>query len=165
MCTIKGSMFSELALLNKLKTREILSKKLGRYVGGYHFCDENVEPADHIFICCSLASQIWSLVCYFLGFFDPPERLTELYSSWVKLSFSSMMQYSAARMPVAAICWSFWAKRNTCIFLNKQSSVEGMARKAILLISDWSILCKGKEVSGLIELGDKLSRLFPFLDS
>ncbi|GJV79565.1 reverse transcriptase domain, reverse transcriptase zinc-binding domain protein [Tanacetum coccineum] len=41
-------------------------------------CDEEIETSKHLFIDCSIASQLWKLVCYWWGFYDYPKDICGL---------------------------------------------------------------------------------------
>ena len=83
-------------------------------------CFDMDESAEHLFISCAFARDIWRLVHFTFNIF-PPTSISNIFGSW--LNGIDKGSKARIRIGIAAILWALWNCRNDIIF-NKSSSTH-----------------------------------------
>ena len=133
----------------ELLTKDNLVKR--RWIGCMKcvFCDAD-ESAEHLFIKCTFARDIWRLVHFTFNIY-PPHSITNMFGSW--LNGIDKASKARIRIGVAAILWAIWNCRNDIVF-NKTTSTHYLQviHKACFWIHSWSLLLPADQ-RGLMDVG------------
>jgi ribonuclease HI/exonuclease III len=120
---------------NKLLTGDNLEK---RNIAGPHrcvLCNNNSETAQHLFMDCSFAKEVWGLILKDLQIsLHPQNSVAELFASWSHIypqripskSFWSKIWTAIPKY----VCWQIWLARNQQIFKEMRHSPMQVAAKA-----------------------------------
>ena len=121
----------------ELLTKDNLAKR--RWIGSMKcvFCDAD-ESAEHLFIKCTFARDIWILVHFTFNVY-PPTNIANMFGSW--LNGIDKVTKACIRIGVAAVLWAVWNCRNDIVF-NKTTYIHYLQviHKALYWINSWSFL-------------------------
>ena len=133
----------------ELLTKDNLAKRRWTGCKKCVFCDAD-ESAEHLFIKCTFARDIWRLVHFTFNVY-PPTSIANLFGSW--LNGIDRVTKARIRIGVAAILWALWNCRNDIVF-NKKNSTHYLQviHKACYWIHSWSFLLP-VEQRGLMDAG------------
>lgn len=133
----------------ELLTKDNLAKRRWTGCKKCVYCEED-ETADHLFIKCTFARDIWRLVHFTFNVY-PPTSISNMFGTWL----NGIDKVTKARIGngVAAILWAIWNCRNDIIF-NKKPSIHywQVIHKALYWINSWSFLLS-VEQRGLMDAG------------
>ncbi|XP_078150904.1 uncharacterized protein LOC144546233 [Carex rostrata] len=125
----KIKIFMWLVSQNRILTKSNLRKKGWDGDTTCVFCD-NDETANHLFLTCPLAMQIWQLWCPSRSITVGWSTITEIISYAVSLPAHHRTVFLIL---VSAICWTLWKHRNEICFQN--SKVKDARNINYLIIS------------------------------
>lgn len=99
-------------------------------------CDE-VEMAQHLFISCSIFSELWPLVCRWIGVYgvdplDPHQHFIQ----FIYLSGGSTKRRTFMQLVWLFCVYVIWSERNNKLFQNKVSNMHQLVDK-IKIHSYW----------------------------
>ena len=103
-----------------------------------HFCG-GLETVDHLFISCSAARLIWSVLRCAFNLNTIPDSMEGLFGTWLN-SFNAGKK-NMVLVGVAAVLWSIWNARNEICFDNKKiHDPMVLVHRVIHWINLWSML-------------------------
>lgn len=99
-------------------------------------CDEHIETSKHLFIDCSIASQLWKLVCYWWGFHDYPKDVCGLitWADSVDLNGSAKIWFDVV---VQSTTWIILRYRNKICFDSKPPRKDTLGDDIMILSHSW----------------------------
>eukprot|EP00253_Pinus_taeda_P008792 PITA_08792 len=120
---------------NKLLTGDNLAK---RNIAGPHrcaLCNSNLETAQHLFLECDFANQVWRHTLQNLQINIPPQNnVADLYANWNRIYPQRIPSKSFWKKIWTAIpkfvCWQIWLARNQQIFKEISHTPLKVASKA-----------------------------------
>ena len=135
---LKIKIFLWLTLRKSILTKDNLLRRGWKGNSLCHFCG-NLETVDHLFISCSTARMIWSILRCAFNFSKTPDSIQELFGTWLN-SFSKEKR-KMVLAGAAAILWTLWNARNAICFDNKKIHDPTIQIHMVIhWINSWSIL-------------------------
>lgn len=143
----KVEVFTWLAVLGKLNTRDFLSR-IGIVPIEENicpFCRDAEETIEHIFIQCSLIWGVWNELAKWWGLvWVLPSSIPHLFDQW-PLFVIGKLQKQVWYMLFFAALWTIWLERNNIVFNDKEFSRGDLLPLIICRVSTW-IKAKGLDI-------------------
>ena len=134
----ENNFFLWLSLRNSTLAKVNLIKRGWKGSANCHFCG-GVESTDHIFISCSVAKLIWSIMLCAFDVGRKPESVQDLFGGWLRRFVKK--KKSLIIVGIAALLWAIWNARNEICFENKKiHDPFVIIHRVTQLINSWAIL-------------------------
>ncbi|XP_015944732.1 uncharacterized protein LOC107469865 [Arachis duranensis] len=132
-------LFGWFVLVDRVNTKERLGK-IGVNILGDSLCvmcTKELESAEHLFLRCDVAWQVWCKWLRSLGReWVIPGTIREMFESWHGLH--NRQQGQQMWMTVFfAVIWNIWLERNARIFKNTRASLEVIHTKTVMSYTEW----------------------------
>ncbi|QHO17517.1 Putative ribonuclease H protein [Arachis hypogaea] len=132
-------LFGWFVLVDRVNTKERLGK-IGVNILGDSLCvmcTKELESAEHLFLRCEVAWQVWCKWLRSLGrAWVIPGTIREMFESWHGLH--NRQQGQQMWMTVFfAVIWNIWLERNARIFKNTRASLEVIHTKTVMSYTEW----------------------------
>lgn len=144
---LKIRIFLWLAKQNRILTRDNLSKRGWQGDQSCIFCHEQ-ETVSHLFLTCSMVSQIWHWIARYNNFVFTCVSLDDL---WDIGTCIPMKDDNLVMMIIGAVLWTVWLERNRLIF--KGGVAKGphtLGTQIIAFVKFWCSLQKYEAIEKLI---------------
>ena len=131
------AVIHQLALLKKLKTKDMLVKKglLPSQVNLCSFWAQQQNDIDHLLLNCQIAWSIWcNIAAGFEVQLTRQQRFRHFYEAWMSKSFHNTIRKKLFILAFFAVAWSLWTKRNKIVFEQQELDIQ-----ALQLIIRWRI--------------------------
>lgn len=128
-------MFTWLALLGKLHTKEKLANIIPQQENTCVLCGLHPESTNHLFIHCTFSWKAWALWTNIWDLkWSTPPTIRAAYDQWVSpLSGAHFKKVWASSFFV--IIWTIWKERNARCFENKSNSPNQLHDLVLLRLS------------------------------
>ena len=147
-------MFIWLTLRNSILTQDNLLRRGWRGTNSCYFCG-GIETVEHMFISCSVARLIWSVLSCTFNFGRKPNSIQDMFGIWLG-SFSKGKR-RLTLVGIAAIIWTIWNTRNAICFENKKlNDLVALIHMIVNWINSWAILQPKQESREDLIWGAKL---------
>ena len=125
-------------------------------------CKRNGESIDHLFLHCSLASDLWSMV---LGLFGVSWVMscTALGLLWCwQGSFGRHRNGCIWSIIPHCLLWCLWRERNSRYFKDTERSIPDLKLLFFRTLRDWLFALQNKSFPSFIDFLDSCNFLFDF---
>ncbi|XP_072066697.1 uncharacterized protein [Arachis hypogaea] len=132
-------LFGWFVLVDRVNINERLAK-IGVNILGDSLCvmcTKELESAEHLFLRCEVAWQVWCKWLRSLGReWVIPGTIREMFESWRGLH--NRQQGLKMWMTVFfAVIWNIWLERNARIFKNTRASLEVIHTMTVMSYTEW----------------------------
>ena len=118
-------------------------------------CKCNGKPVDHLFLHCSIAKDLWSMVFGLFGVsWVMPQSIVELLACWLGW-FGGHRNGIICRIIPHCLMWCLWKERNNRCFEDIERSIPDLKFFFFRTLLDWLSILQNHSFSSL----------FVFLDS
>ncbi|CAN1322722.1 hypothetical protein LINPERPRIM_LOCUS32494, partial [Linum perenne] len=130
----------------KLATNDNLQRRGFHLANRCVLCNSELESMDHLFLNCTYASEIWTLLSSKLSIHGPfQSSVVGFIIGWKGLNCT--MSFSSARKVLLhAVLWFIWKERNDRIFRDSSNPPSLTFRKLWFAVGDW-LLADGSFLS------------------
>ena len=119
-----------------------------------YMCKKNRESVNHLFLHCSIASELWSMVWALFGLlWVMLQSVTDLFSSW-QGSFSRHRSIDLWRAVPHCVLWCIWQERSSRCFEWKERSISEIKSLLLHTLLDWSSVFNLFPCSNFLEMLD-----------
>ncbi|KAH1247536.1 Transmembrane protein 184B [Glycine max] len=109
-------------ILNRLPTDDILAKAGYHIVSRCKMCHKNLETADHLFLCCPFAIQLWTWLESMRSCSINRSNALSLLN--IVSPFTSAQLNDVRIAAVGYVIWIIWTARNNSLFSNQATSFQ-----------------------------------------
>lgn len=126
---------------NSILTRDNLRRRGMEGPSWCNLCKSEEETADHLFLTCSFALEVWKGVLMLnADNFDLPRNIQNLFQSWSKLSpydlSKNILLKNCWLWIPKFVCWKLWLERNNRIFRNESCNPLKVITKIKALLGE-----------------------------
>ncbi|CAN1826521.1 hypothetical protein LINPERHAP1_LOCUS31589, partial [Linum perenne] len=123
--------------LGKVATQDNLQRRGFTLANRCVLCGSNEESVQHLFLSCSFAFDVWTLVSSKLSIHGPhPSSLAGFIKGWKEVNCSKRF-ISVKRAILHAVFWYIWLERNNRIFRDVDCSPTSTTIKLWLAVGEW----------------------------
>jgi len=126
---------------NSILTRDNLRRRAMEGPSWCNLCKSEEETADHLFLSCPFASEVWKGVLLLNSDnFELPRNIPNLFQTWSKLSpfgLSKNLHLKNCWLWIPKfICWKLWMERNNRLFKNESCNPTKVIIKVKALLGE-----------------------------
>ena len=148
------AFFSWIASLGKARTIDNLRKRGLILQNWCCLCQSNGESVDHLFLHCSMVTDMWSMVFGMFGVqWVMPRTVMDLFSCWM----GRLGQHDSVlvwKMVPHCLIWCLWHERNTRHFEDSARHIHELKLFFFHTLFDWVVGSGGSSIHSMLELID-----------
>jgi hypothetical protein len=146
------AFFSWIASLGKALTIDNLRKRGLILQNWCCLCQSDGESVDHLFLHCSMATDMWSMVFGLFGVeWVMPRTVMDLFSCWM----GQLGQHDSVlvwKMVPHCLIWCLWHERNTRHFEDSERHIHELKLFFFHTLFDWVVGSGGSSIHSMLEL-------------